>query len=173
MTAAFNEPKYPTIIQPDERVFVDFEDPEISFLITQEVMVHSRTSADAKLKLFEFINPAPGLDSASFLGSWMKFASRLEASRVYGDLTCGYTCNITVPTGTHPRWPVPRYSGVTEAWFENMEQLREFYAARSSAAIREMENAFISRENSFAVLATEFVLYDRLAPGETSSAEAG
>src|SRR6195256_1776480 len=39
MTAAFNEPKYPTIIQPDERVFVDFEDPEISFLITQEVMV--------------------------------------------------------------------------------------------------------------------------------------
>src|SRR5882762_2672733 len=136
MTDAFNEPKYESIIQPDERVFVDFGDPDITFLVTQEMAIHRPTAASGKLKLFEFINPAPGIDHATFLGRWIKYVARMEAEGVYARSTSGYACNIVIPTGSHPRWPAPRYCGVVETWFDSVEQMRELRLIRGTTPAR-------------------------------------
>ena len=145
MGLAFAHPSNISVVQPDERSFVAVDDPETAFLCSVEVSIQKSTHPTEALKLFEFISARRDADAAAFRGQWMESMYRLASTR--RDLTSGLVCNLTIPTGSTPPWPAPKYDAVVETWFEGAEQLHDFclYRQRDAGRLESSIDTSLSR----------------------------
>lgn len=132
MMRSFVHPRYTSVIQADERAFVAVDDPDSAFLTALEIRGQTPQRHAGGLKSFDFICAARNMPPDAFRSHLLaEVFDRLDR---LGNLSAGLVCNLTIPTGSTPPWPAPKYDAVIETWFESDQALHDYHAALARRA---------------------------------------
>ncbi|MBS7701383.1 MULTISPECIES: EthD family reductase [unclassified Chelatococcus] len=114
-------------------------------IVAQEAVIKDGPRSDGMLRLIEFLTRRPGMETAAFHDHWEKIHGPLVAKQP--QIRRYVQSHTLMEEYAEPTWP--DYDGVTEAWFDGTDAMREAVAAPLWAEVLQDEENFVPKNTPF------------------------
>jgi len=139
-------------LKEDEAAFIDPD--SMTMLIVEEAVVKDTPVPEGAIKYFGFLNRKPGMTPEAFQRYWRETHGRIASENPY---LLRYVQNH-VRLSAYGRPVPPRFDGVPEAWFADLDAARASGASPELARTRADEANFLPDTPRPAMVAREIVI---------------
>jgi uncharacterized protein (TIGR02118 family) len=157
----FEEPKFAELVVPDEKQFLDVSGTVI--LLMSQHLIYQRPGAPIHggVKLFELPARRREMTRSECHRHWRD----IHAPLVLGSADMikplrRYVQSHSLEDGAAGLPPM-RYDGMAELWFDTIDDLKACFGRQYLEAVHPDEPRFVDPSRSSALVATEYVIYER------------